>query len=231
MRRELLAEALGTAFLVFCGCGAIAVNETCGGTVTHLGISLVFGLIVLALIYTLGEISGAHLNPAVTLGFWSVGRFPTAQVAGYLIAQVAGAIAGAALVRLLFPTSNTFGATHPSGTALQSCVLEAVLTFLLMFVVLSVSSGAKEKGITAGIVVGAVIALEALFAGPVSGASMNPARSLAPAIVSNSLGDIWIYFAGPIGGSLLAGIVFRYMQADSENSPRIPDVRLDQNSP
>ncbi len=217
MRRELLAEALGTLFLVFAGCGAIAVNEVRSGAVTHVGISLVFGLIVLAMVYTLGDISGAHINPAVTLGFWSVGRFPGRSVPGYLGAQVAGAFVAALLLKFLFPESTSLGATHASGTALQSCVLEGILTFMLMFVVLAVSTGAKEKGITAGIVVGAVIALEALFAGPICGASMNPARSLAPAVMSGSVGDLWIYFVGPIGGALLAGAVFRCMQVGSDS--------------
>ena len=214
MRRELLAEALGTLFLVFAGCGAIAVNEVHSGAVTHVGIALVFGLIVLVMIYTLGDVSGAHINPAVTLGFWLAGRFPARSVPGYLAAQVAGAFVAVALVKFLFPESTSLGATHPSGTALQSCVLEGILTFLLMFVVLSVSTGAKEKGITAGIVVGAVIALEALFAGPICGASMNPARSLAPAVMSGAMGDVWVYFVGPIGGALLAGLACGCVQAE-----------------
>ena len=212
MRRELLAEGLGTLFLVFAGCGAIAVNEVRSGAVTHVGISLVFGVIVLAMIYTLGDISGAHINPAVTLGFWSVGRFPTRSVPGYLAAQVAGAFVAAALLKFLFPESTSLGATHASGTALQSCVLEGILTFMLMFVVLSVSTGAKEKGITAGIVVGAVIALEALFAGPICGASMNPARSLAPALVSLRFDSLWIYLVAPILGACASVFLCRCVQ-------------------
>ncbi len=212
MRRQWMAEALGTFFLVFVGCGAIAVNEVRSGAVTHVGISIVFGLIVLAMVYTFGEASGAHINPAVTLGFWSVGRFPGRSVPGYIGAQCAGAFIAAVLLKLLFPGSRTLGATHPSGTEWQSCLLEGVLTFLLMYVVLSVSRGAKEKGITAGIVVGAIIALEALFAGPICGASMNPARSLAPAVMSGSVGDLWIYFVGPIAGALLAGVAFGFVE-------------------
>lgn len=218
MRRQWMAEALGTFFLVFAGCGAVAVNEVRGGTVTPVGISLVFGLIVLAMVYTFGEVSGAHLNPAVTIGFWSVGRFPGHSVLGYIGAQVVGALTAAGLLKLLFPDSMTLGATHASGTLWQSCLLEGVLTFLLMYVVLSVSRGAKEKGITAGIVVGAVIALEALFAGPICGASMNPARSLAPAVMSGSVGDLWIYFVGPIAGALFAGVVFGFVEADNKSS-------------
>lgn len=217
MRRQFMAEALGTFFLVFAGCGAVAVNEVRNGAVTPVAISLVFGLIVLAMVYTFGEVSGAHINPAVTIGFWSVGRFPGHSVPGYIGAQVVGAFAAAALLRLLFPDSATLGATHASGTGWQSCLLEGVLTFLLMYVVLSVSHGAKEKGITAGIVVGAVIALEALFAGPICGASMNPARSLAPAVMSGSVGDLWIYFVGPIAGALLAGVIFGFVEADGKN--------------
>jgi len=199
---------------VFTGCGAIVVNELRDGAVTHVGIALTFGLVVLAMVYTLGEVSGAHLNPAVTLGFWWAGRMPANAVPGYLTAQAAGAFVAAGLLKFLFPASEWLGSTHPTGTALQSCLLEGILTFLLMFVVLSVSTGAKEKGITAGIVVGAVIALEALFAGPISGASMNPARSLAPAVLSGSASDVWIYFVGPIGGALLAGLACGCVQAN-----------------
>lgn len=216
MRRLFLAEVIGTASLVFAGCGAIVVNELRQGAVTHVGISLVFGLIVLAMIYTVGEVSGAHLNPAVTLGFWWAGRLPASAVPGYLAAEFLGSLIGAGLLKLLFPESVLLGGTHPSGTALQSCVLELLLTFLLMFVVLSVSRGAKEKGLTAGIVVGSVIALEALFAGPISGASMNPVRSFAPAVLSGSVGDLWIYFVGPIAGAWLAGVAGRWVLEDVE---------------
>ena len=202
--RKLSAEFLGTFALVFAGTGAIIINEATGGTITHVGVALTFGLIVLAMIYTLGDVSGAHLNPAVTLGFWAARRFPASDIPGYLGAQVSGALLASLILKLLFPASSNLGGTHPAGSVLQSFVLEFILTFVLMFVILSVSTGAKEKGITAGIAVGAVIALEAMFAGPICGASMNPARSLAPALVSGHLNDLWIYLLAPMLGALAA---------------------------
>jgi aquaporin NIP len=201
---SLVAEFIGTFALVFAGTGAIIINETSGGAITHVGIALTFGLVVLAMIYTLGDVSGAHLNPAVTLGFWAARRFPDRKVPGYLTAQISGALLASLILKLLFPANENLGATQPAGSATQSFVLESILTFLLMFVILNVSTGAKEKGVTAGIAVGAVIAFEALFAGPVSGASMNPARSLAPALVSLRLHDLWIYLTAPMLGALAA---------------------------
>ena len=202
--RKLSAEFIGAFALVFAGTGAIVVNETSGGVITHVGIALTFGLVVLAMIYTLGDVSGAHLNPAVTLGFWAARRFPGREIPGYLTAQISGALLASLILKFLFPANLNLGATHPAGSAMQSFVLEVILAFLLMFVILNVSTGAKEKGITAGIAVGAVIALEALFAGPICGASMNPARSLAPALVSGHVSDLWIYLLAPILGALVA---------------------------
>jgi MIP family channel proteins len=201
---QLAAEVFGTFALVFAGTGAIVINEVSNGTVTHVGIALTFGLVVLALIYALGEVSGAHFNPAVTLGFYLAGRFPLRSVLSYVIMQCAGALLASLLLRLLFPDATTLGATLPSGSAFQSFVLEVVLTLFLMFVILSVSSGAKEKGVMAGVAVGAVIALEALFAGPICGASMNPARSLAPAVVAGRLDYLWLYLLAPSLGAGLA---------------------------
>jgi aquaporin NIP len=199
--KKCAAELLGTFALVFAGTGAIVINEVTGGTVSHIGIALTFGLVVLAMIYTVGDVSGAHLNPAVTLGFWAARRFPASSVAPYLVSQCAGALLASGLLRALFPQNELLGGTQPAGPAPQSFVLELVLTALLMFVILNVSTGAKEKGITAGIAVGAVIGLEALFAGPICGASMNPARSLAPALVSGHWQNLWIYVAAPIMGA------------------------------
>jgi aquaporin Z len=193
----------GTFVLVFAGTGAIVVNETYGA-VTHVGIALTFGLVVLALVYALGDISGAHLNPAVTLGFCLARRFALRRAPAYMLSQIAGAVLASGLVRVLFTDNAALGATRPAGPALQSFVLEIILTLFLMLVILSVSTGAKEKGMMAGVAVGAVIALEALFAGPVSGASMNPARSLAPAVVSGHLESLWIYLAAPVVGAGLA---------------------------
>jgi aquaporin Z len=202
--RKLAAEAFGTFALVFAGTAAIVVNDVSRGVVTHVGVALTFGLVVLALVYALGDVSGAHLNPAVTVGFWVAGRFPARRALPYVASQLAGALLASLLVRLLFPDHPTLGLTRPSGPAHQSFVLEVVLTLLLMFVILAVSTGASEKGAMAGVAVGAVIALEALFAGPICGASMNPARSLAPAVVAGDLAHLWIYLSAPLLGAALA---------------------------
>jgi aquaporin Z len=202
--RKLTAELLGTFILVFAGTGAIVINEVRLGPVSHVGIALTFGLVVLALVYALGDVSGAHLNPAVTLGFFLARRFEGRLALPYILSQCAGALLASALLRLLFPDNASLGATRPTGPDFQSFVLEIVLTLFLMFVILSVSTGAKEKGIIAGVAVGAVIALEALFAGPICGASMNPARSLAPAVVSGNLNSLWIYLTAPVLGAALA---------------------------
>jgi len=202
--KRLFAEFLGTFGLVFAGTGAIVINQVSNGSITHAGIALTFGLIVMAMIYAFGDVSGAHLNPAVTTAFAAARRFPWRDVPGYITAQVLGALAASGLLRILFPANATLGATLPAGPPWQSFVLEVVLTFLLMLVILSVSTGAQEKGITAGVAIGAVIALEAMFAGPVCGASMNPARSLAPALVSGNLENLWVYLAAPTVGALLA---------------------------
>ena len=204
MKRACFAEFLGTAALVFAGTGAIVINDVSGGPITHVGVAMTFGLIVLAMIYTLGDISGAHLNPAVTLAFWRARRFEGARVLPYIGSQLGGALLASGLLRALFPTHATLGATLPAGSAGQSFILETVLTALLMFVILNVSTGAKEKGLTAGMAIGAVIMLEAMFAGPICGASMNPARSLAPALVSGNLGAVWIYLLAPVLGAWLA---------------------------
>lgn len=202
--KEYLAEFLGTFVLVFAGTAAIVVNDLSGGVVTHVGVSLVFGLVVMAVIYAVGDVSGAHINPAVTLGFWTARRFPGNKLLPYIFSQLLGALAASLLNWLLFAPHDTLGATLPSGTLAQSFVLEIVLTFILMLVIINVSTGAKEKGIIAGLAIGAVVAFEALLAGPISGASMNPARSLAPALVSGHLAAVWIYIVAPATGACLA---------------------------
>jgi aquaporin NIP len=211
-RQRFLAEALGTFALVFAGTGAIVINDQTGGAVSHVGIGLTFGLIVLAMIYAVGDVSGAHLNPAVTVGFFAARRLHARWVLPYVVSQCVGALIGSFALHLMFPTSTTLGATFPAGAALQSFALESVLTFILMFVILSVSTGSKEKGILAGVAIGSVIALEALFAGPISGASMNPARSFAPALVSFRFDYIWLYLTAPVLGALLAVLACRCVQ-------------------
>jgi aquaporin NIP len=210
--KKVVAEFFGTFALVFAGTGAITINDVSGGTITHVGIALTFGLVVLAMIYALGDVSGAHLNPAVSIGFWISGRFPIASLLPYIGAQLSGAVVASAILRVLFPQHATLGTTFPAGTEWQSFLLEVILTFILMLVILNVSTGAKEKGITAGIAVGAVIALEAMFAGPICGASMNPARSFAPALVTFKLASLWIYLLAPVLGAVLAVFSCRCMK-------------------
>src|SRR6266480_2131272 len=208
------AEFIGTFALVFAGTGAIIINDVSGGAVTNVGVGLTFGMIILTMIYAVGDVSGAHFNPAVTLGFFAARRLEGKLILPYVLSQFSGALAASLLLRGLFPQHSTLGATAPAGPALQSLILEIVLTALLMFVILNVSTGAKERGITAGIAVGSVIALEALFAGPICGASMNPARSIAPAVVSQHLSDLWIYVVAPIAGALLAVIGCRCVREE-----------------
>jgi len=212
MLRHLAAECFGTFTLVFTGTGAIIINDLSGGAVTHVGIALTFGLVVLAMIYSLGHVSGCHLNPAVTLGFYAAHRLDRGWVPAYIAAQVTGAMLASLLLRIMFPSHETLGATIPAGAALQSFVLEFLLTLMLMFVILSVSHGSKETGILAGVAVGAVIALEALFAGPICGASMNPARSLAPALLTMRLSEVWIYLTAPVLGALAGVSLCRCIQ-------------------
>lgn len=200
--KRYIAEAIGTFCLVFAGTGAIVINDVSGGAVTHVGIGLTFGLVVMAMIYAVGDVSGAHLNPAVTFGFWLAKRLPGRIAAPYMASQLIGAFAASGLMWVMF-THPTLGATHPAGSAAQSFTLETVLTAMLMFVILSVAAGPKEKGLLAGVAIGGVIAFEALFAGPISGASMNPARSLAPAVLSGAVHDVWIYLAAPVLGAAL----------------------------
>ncbi len=184
------------------------------GIITHAGVAMSWGLIVMVLIYSLGEISGAHLNPAVTIGFWVAKRFKWKEVTPYVFSQLVGALLAAYSLKLLFPNNETLGASLPSGAWQQSFVFETILTFLLMYVILNVSSGAKEKGIMAGAAIGATVGLEAMFAGPICGASMNPARSFAPAIVSGHTEYLWVYLIATILGALLAVFVFKFTSKD-----------------
>ena len=206
-QNKLVAEAIGTFCLVFAGTTAIIVDRS--GAVSPLGVSLTFGLVVFAMIASLGNVSGAHINPAVTIGFYCAKRFSGRLVVPYILSQCCGAILASVVVHLLFPTDASLGTTIPSGSAVQSWMLEVLLTAMLMFVILGVSTGSREQGGTAGLAIGAVVALEALIGGPISGASMNPARSLAPAIVSLDLDSVWIYLTAPVVGAVLGVFVFR----------------------
>jgi len=210
--KTYLAEFIGTFALVFCGTGAIIVNEVIPGSVTHVGIAITFGLIVMAMIYALGEKSGAHLNPAVTIAFTINGNFPVKEMGPYIISQLAGALAASAVLKILFPSSVLLGTTIPSGSNMQSFVLEFILTFFLMLVIINVAKGSKEQGLFAGIAIGSVVLLEAMFAGPVCGASMNPARSLGPAIVSGEIKQVWIYITAPILGAITAIVIYKLIK-------------------
>ena len=201
---KYIAEVIGTFALVFCGTGAIIIDGVSGGALGTVGIAITFGLIIMAMIAAVGEVSGAHFNPAVTIGFWLTKRFETKQVLPYIISQAVGAFAASGILRFLFPDSLTMGETLPAGPWMQTFIMEIILTFFLMFVILNVATGSKEQGIIASIAIGATVLLEALFAGPITGASMNPIRSIAPAIVNMNLEYLWIYIAAPILGSFIA---------------------------
>jgi aquaporin NIP len=202
--KKYLAEIIGTFALVFCGTGAIIINQQSGGVITHAGIAITFGLIVSAMIYTVGDLSGAHLNPAVTIAFTVVKKFPIKDFVPYVLSQAIGAFIASFTLKFLFPLNDMLGTTLPAGAPMHSFVLELILTFILMFVIINVATGSKEQGMFAGMAIGSVVLLEAMFAGPISGASMNPIRSLAPAIVSGHLEHLWIYIVAPIIGAILA---------------------------
>lgn len=215
--RKYVAEIIGTFALVFCGTGAIIINQETNGAVTHVGIAITFGFIVMSMIYALGSISGAHINPAVSIAFTIARRFPLKELLPYITSQLAGALLASIVLKLLFPDNEKLGTTIPAGSAMQSFVLELLLTFFLMLVIINVATGRKEQGMFAGLAIGSVVLLEAMFAGPVSGASMNPARSLGPAIVSLHLKEVWIYVTAPIAGAALAIPVWKYLSPNSNH--------------
>lgn len=210
LRGAMLAEFIGTFFLVFAGTGAIAVDAATH-EVTHVGVSLVFGLVITVLIYALGHVSGAHFNPAVTLGFWTLGEFPGRRVPLYIAAQLIGAVAASSVVLALFGRVGSLGLTTPHGAPVVSLLVETLMTFLLVLVIFGSAVHGKAVKSFAGLAIGGTIALDALFGGPISGASMNPARSLAPALVSGMWSEQWIYVAGPLIGALLAVGAYRIM--------------------
>lgn len=214
-----LAEAVGTFALVVAGTGAIVIDATTGGAVTHVGIGLTFGLVIFVMISAVGHLSGAHFNPAVTLAFAAARHFPWRRVGPYLAGQIGGALLGSLLVRALFGDVAHLGATLPRGSDLQSLVLEAVLTFFLMFVITAVATDTRAVTQTAALAIGGTVGLEALFAGPISGASMNPARSLAPALVSGTPAALWIYLVGPVIGAIVGAWAYRLI---SEGVPHGP---------
>ncbi|MBH8557472.1 MIP/aquaporin family protein [Hymenobacter negativus] len=211
LRICLLAEALGTAILLIFGTGA-AVVDAQTHALGHGGVAAAFGLVVFVIIQSLGETSGAHVNPAVTVAFWAMGRFPGTRVLPYMLAQLAGAALGSFLVKLIAGPGSNLGATLPAHGPWQALGIETFLTFWLVLVIFRVTSGSKEAGMLAALAISATVALEALVAGPLTGASMNPARSLAPALLSGVWTDWWVYVVGPVAGALLAVAVDKGLQ-------------------
>ena len=214
--KKYLSECIGTFILLFVGTGSVIVDQQ-----THalglVGIATVWGLVIIALIYAFGDISGTHVNPAVTVAFAVDKKFEWKEVPAYLGSQLLGALLASGLLRFLFPDNSTLGITQPlPGGEMQSFILEVVMTFILMMIILRVSTGAKEKGITAGIVIGATVWLLVLFGGPISGTSLNPTRSIAPAIISGNFHNLWIYLTAPFAGTILGVMVHRILHSDGD---------------
>jgi len=212
--KKYLAELMGTFALVFCGTGPIIINDVSQGTVGQSGIAVSFGLIVMAMIYTFGSKSGAHINPAVTIAFCLTDRFEKKYALGYIIAQLIGALLASLILKFLFQEHEGLGTTLPAGAWHQSFILEILLTFFLMLTIFFVSQDKTIQQFT-GIAVGGVVLLEAFFAGPITGASMNPARSIAPALVSGNMTHLWMYIAAPILGALLASATWLFLKEDN----------------
>jgi aquaporin NIP len=213
--KRYISEFIGTFSMVFCGCGAMTINEVTGGTVTHVGIGLTWGLIVMAMIYAFGETSGAHFNPAVTIAFAYAKKFAWKEVPKYIIVQILGAFVASGILLFLFPESEFLGSTIPKVDVWRAFVLELLLTFFLMVTIINVSTGSKEIGVIAGIAIGGVVLLEAIFAGPITNASMNPARSLGPNIVSGNIEGLWLYLVAPVLGALLAVVSCKLVKDDN----------------
>lgn len=215
--KKYVAEILGTFALVFCGTGAIVINQETAGVVSHPGVAFTFGLIVMVMIYALGPVSGAHLNPAVTIAFAVAKRFEVIEVIPYILSQLGGAFLASFTLHFLFPANEFLGSTLPAGSEMQSFILELLLTFFLVLVIIQVATGSKEQGMFAGLAIGSTVLLEAMFAGPICGASMNPARSLAPALVSGHREHLWIYMLAPVIGAILAVGIWRFIGQRNES--------------
>jgi aquaporin NIP len=223
--RRAAAEGIGVFALVFAGCGAIVAEAEHPGTLGTVGIALVFGLVVMAMVYATGHLSGAHLNPAVTVAFVLSRHFPRAEALAYLVAQLLGALAAAALLAAIWPDDPAaLGTTVPTVGAGSALVYEAVLTAFLMFVIMAVATDARAVGAAAAIAIGGTVGLDALFGGPITGASMNPARSLGPALVSGHLHDLWIYLLGPLAGAALGALAYQLVRGGQPDEPRAEPV-------
>jgi MIP family channel proteins len=219
--KKSLAEVIGTFTLVFAGCGSIMVAERFPGTLSHAVIPVIFGLAVAVMIYAVGHISGAHFNPAVTLAFAAARHFPFEQVLAYWLAQLTGALAAISVLKLILPFGQTYGATFPAVPDWQAFAWEIILTFFLMFVIVAVATDTRAVGTMAGAAIGGTVMFAAWVGGPVTGASMNPARSLAPAFFEGHLGVLWIYILGPCLGAVLAALLYeaiRMTPAEAKNN-------------
>lgn len=212
--KKYYAEIIGTFGMIFCGTGAMTINEVTSGSISHVGVAITWGLIVMAMIYAFGEISGAHFNPAVSIGFAVAKKFPWKEVPKYFIAQSIGAILASALLYYLFPNSAHLGETTPAlgYSPIKAAILEFILTYILMIVIITVSTGSKEIGNIAAIAVGSVILLEAMFAGPITKASMNPIRSIAPALFTGNFQFLWLYILAPVLGAISAILSHRLLK-------------------
>ena len=221
LAKRVGAEMVGTFALVFAGCGAIVVNAN-GGALGHVGVALTFGLVVMVMVYATGHLSGAHFNPAVTVAFASIGRFPWTQVAPYVAGQVVAALAAAFMLRGIFGTAHGLGATTPSAGLVACLLIEVILTAFLMFVITAVATDARATGTLAGVAIGGTVALGALFGGPVSGASLNPARSLGPGAASMEFTGFWLYIVGPMLGALIGAWTYHLLRCEVEVSTEKP---------
>lgn len=220
MKRTLLkkvgAEIVGTFALVFAGCGAIMVDETSKGALGHLGVATVFGLVVCVMVCATGHVSGAHFNPAVTLAFASTRRFPWREVPAYVGAQLLAAVAAAAALSAIVGPVASLGSTTPKVSTVAALLMELIITFLLMFVITAVATDSRAEGPTAGPAIGGTVALCALFAGPLTGASMNPARTLGPALLAGEFTSVWIYVVAPVIGAVLGACAYHVIRCDEE---------------
>jgi MIP family channel proteins len=213
LARALVAESIGTFALVFAGAGAIMVDAKTHA-LGHVGVAIAFGLVIMAMIYAVGHVSGAHFNPAVSFAFALTRHFPWSRVGAYWLAQAVGAIVAAAVLRSSLGNIAHVGATLPAGSQAQSFLWELVLTFFLMFVILGVATDTRAVGEAAAIAVGGTVGLDAMFGGPVSGASMNPARSLGPALISGDLHALWLYVVAPIVGAALGALAYQFVRGE-----------------